>query len=72
MNKETMHQILDLYDQAKDDPEYAALHAQYAPAQRAFTDLLERLPEADYEILSNYLQTSVALFYRLLEMAIAP
>ena len=67
MTKETMHKILDLYDRAMGDPEYMALHAEYAPVQRTLVDLLERLPETDYEILSNYLQISVALFYRLLE-----
>ncbi|MBE6960562.1 MAG: hypothetical protein E7448_07585 [Ruminococcaceae bacterium] len=70
MNKQTMHKILDLYDRAMEDPDYMALHAEYIPAQRALVDLLERLPEADYEILSNYLQTSVALFYLLLEIVL--
>ena len=67
MTKEAMHKILDLYDRAMEDPEYMTLHAEYAPVQRTLVDLLERLPETDYEILSNYLQISVALFYRLLE-----
>ena len=71
MTTETMHKILDLYDRAKDDPEYMALHAEYAPAQKALVDLLSRLPEDDSQILNDYLHTSVALFHRLLEMGLA-
>ena len=71
MKNEVLHKILDLYDRAKDDPEYMALHAEYAPAQRALAELLERLPDTDSEILGNYLRTSVALFHRLLEMGLA-
>ena len=70
MKKEAMHNILDLYDRAKKDVEYMTLHAEYAPAQRALADLLERLPDTDSEILGNYLRTSVALFHRLLELAL--
>ena len=70
MTTETMHKILDLYARAKDDPEYMALHAEYAPAQKALADLLERLPDTDSEILGNYLRTSVALFHRLLEIVL--
>ena len=71
MTTETMHKILDLYDRAKDDPEYMALHAEYAPAQKALVDLLSRLPEDDSQILNDYLHTSVTLFHRLLEMGLA-
>lgn len=65
-----MHKILDLYDQAKDDPEYMALHTEYAPAQAAFADLLVQLPEQEQKIIEEYLRTSVGLFHRLLEMAL--
>ena len=70
MTKETMHRILDLYDRAKADPEYRTLHDEYAPAQAALADLLGRMPEDDRKILEDYLQTSVALFHRLMEMAL--
>ena len=71
MTTDTMHRILDLYDRAKDDPEYMALHDEYTPAQTALTDLLCRLPSADRQILEDYLSTSVGLYHRLMELAVA-
>ena len=71
MTKETMHSILDLYDRAAKDPEYMALHDEYAPAQGALVGLLERLSEQERTIVEEYLHTSVGLFHRLLEMALA-
>ena len=68
MTNETMHNILDLYDRAMKDPEYMALHAEYAPAQKALAELASRLPETDSQILNNYLLTSVALYHHLLEL----
>ena len=70
MTNETMHRILDLYNRAKTDPEYMALHDEYTPAQQALADLLCRLPSADRQILEDYLSTSVGLYHRLLEMAL--
>ena len=68
---ETMHKILNLYDRAKEDPEYLALHDEYTPAQGALVGLLERLPSQERKIVEDYLHTSVALFHRLLEMGLA-
>ena len=70
MTNETMAQILNLYNQAAGDPEYAALHADYAQAQTAFSAWLRRLPEGERQIVEDYLHTSVALYHRLLEMAL--
>ena len=69
MGNGIMHRILDLYERAKNDPEYMALHDEYAPAQAAFADLLGRLPEQEQKIIGEYLRTSVGLYHRLLEMA---
>ena len=71
MAKETMHKILDLYDRAMEDPEYMALHAEYAPVQRALVDLLGCLPAQERKTIEDYLHTSVELFHRLLEMALS-
>jgi hypothetical protein len=71
MTTETMHKILDLYDRAKDDPEYMALYAEYAPSQAAFIDFWGRLSEDKQQLVSNYLETSAALHHRLLEMAMS-
>ena len=70
MTNETVTQILNLYDRAVGDPEYAALHADYAKAQTVFSAWLRRLPEEERQIVENYLHTSVALYHRLLEMAL--
>ena len=59
MVNDTMHEILNLYDRAKNDPEYMALHREYAPAQAAFADLLGQLPEQEQKIIAEYLRTSV-------------
>ena len=71
MINEPADKILNLYDRARTDAEYMALHTEYAPAQKALADLLERLTDADRDILDNYLHASVALFHRLLDMALA-
>lgn len=70
MDNGIMCRILDLYDKAKDDPEYMALHREYTPAQAAFANLLGRLPEQEQKIIGEYLRTSVGLYHRLLEMAL--
>ena len=69
MTKETLHNILDLYDRARQDPEYLTLQADYAPAQEALTALWSRLPEKDARIIGDYLLASISLYHRLLEMA---
>ena len=71
MTKEAMHKILDLYDRAMEDPEYMTLHAEYAPVQRTLAELLERLPAQERKIIEVYLNTSVELFNRLLEIALS-
>ena len=71
MNNEVLHKILDLYDRAMEDPEYMALHAEYAPAQRALVDLLGCFPPQERKTIEDYLHTSVELFHRLLEMALS-
>ena len=71
MNNEVLHKILDLYDRAMEDPEYMALHAEYAPVQRTLAELLERLPAQERKIIEDYLHTSIELFHRLLEMALS-
>ncbi len=69
MTKETMHKILDLYDQAHQDAEYRALYEQYEPAQAAFADFWLTLPKAQQLIVDHYIFTAVSLYHRLLDMA---
>ena len=70
MTKETMHKILDLYDQARQDAEYMALQEKYTPAQEAFAELWLHLPDVQQQIVGNYLSASVDLYHRLLDMAL--
>lgn len=70
MDRKTYLKILNVQEFAMNDPEYLALHKDYAPAQERFADLLFRLPASEQAIIEDYLQHSTFLFHRLMALAL--
>ena len=71
MDKELLHQLLDIQESALSDHQYMQLHKDYVQAELQLRQLLETLRPEQKSVLEQYLLASVPLHHRLIALAIA-
>ena len=70
MTLDELKTLMRIEEQAENDPEYMALKEAYMAAYHPFWKLWDSMPDADNQIVDDYLHAAVALNQHLMVLAL--